>query len=432
MQAFLERAGKNVAIVGTQWGDEGKGKLVDAMSGSFDIIARFSGGANAGHTILTEGKKYVFHLLPSGLLHSQTTGVIGNGCVVDLPALVDEIENLESLGLEIYSRLKISDCAHVLFGFHQQIDAAQETEKGADKIGTTRRGIGPAYSDKSARIGVQIGELNDWETASAKIRKNAEMHAQKYQIQIDAEKELEKIAKIWPKIKPLVIDTRDFLQTEIERGKKVLFEGAQAFHLDLDHGTYPFVTSASVSVGGVFTGLGVGPRSLNSTIGIAKSYTTRVGAGVFPTEFGADEKKIAEKIQKEGAEFGATTGRPRRCGWFDAVLVRAAVRASSISELNLTKLDILSGLENIKIATHYFLDGKEVFCIPPSFSEHQNLEIKYHQMPGWNQSLAGAKSFDDLPAAAQNYILAIEKHTGTKVSAIGVGAERKDLIFPKI
>ncbi len=426
MHDFLSRLGQNVAILGTQWGDEGKGKLVDAMSEHFDLICRSTGGANAGHTIVTNGKKYVFHLLPSGLLHSNTIGVVGNGCVVDLVDLVEEIDSLESLGLQVFDRVKISLRAHLLFQYHKAVDAEIENRKGAAKIGTTHRGIGPAYEDKIARIGIRAEDLLDIDLLKEKIATNCKFHAQNLGVICDEVAEFERLMSVREKIKPLLTDTSKYLRDAIGDGKKILFEGAQAHHLDIDHGTYPFVTSSNVSVGGIFTGLGVSPKSLHHIIGIAKAYTTRVGMGPFPTEL-TDE--FGNQLRENGGEYGATTGRPRRCGWFDAVVVKNTVDINGVDSINLTKLDVLSGVKTLKIATQYFLDGQEIFNIPTTKKHSKNLEIKYLEMPGWTASLSGIKQFEDLPKEAQQYVLKIESLIGCKVSSIGVGMDRTDLIF---
>lgn len=426
MKDFLSRLGQNVAILGTQWGDEGKGKLVDAISSDFDFICRSTGGANAGHTIVTNGKKYVFHLLPSGLLHPDTIGVVGNGCVVDLLGLMDEIKSLEALDLDLFSRVKISLRTHLLFEYHKCVDAEIENRKGKAKIGTTHRGIGPAYEDKIARIGIRGEDLLDTELLKEKIEANCAFHTKNLGIKCDPIKEYERLMSIREIVKPLLIDTSKYLRDAIADGKKVLFEGAQAHHLDIDHGTYPFVTSSNVSVGGIFTGLGVAPKSLNTIIGIAKAYTTRVGMGPFPTELDNEE---GEDLREKGGEYGATTGRPRRCGWFDAVVVKNSVDVNGIDFINLTKLDVLSGTKKIKIATKYRLNGQEIFNIPTTKKFSKKLEIEYIEMPGWEEDLSGMRTFEKLPKAAQEYVLKLEELVGAKISSIGVGMDRNDLIF---
>lgn len=426
MQNFLKTLGQNVAIIGTQWGDEGKGKLVDAVSNEFDIICRSTGGANAGHTIVVDGKKYVFHLLPSCLLHPKTVGVIGNGTVVHPESLIKEIENLENVGLDLTGRVKISLRAHLLFDYHKQIDQELEARKGKNKIGTTGRGIGPAYTDKTRRIGIRCEDLLDVELLEEKIRRNCKFHEDTLGIKTDPEQELKQILVVREKLKPLLTDTRKYLYDSEKNGKKILFEGAQAHHLDIDHGTYPFVTSSSISAGGISTGLGVAPKEINNIVGIAKAYTTRVGAGPFPTEL---ENDLGEEIRQKGHEFGATTGRPRRCGWFDAVVVRESVETNGIDHINLTKLDVLSGLKEIKVATSYHLGETELFTVPTTPKALGKLEISYETFDGWDEDISGCKTFEDLPENAQKYVLALEDMCGAKISSIGIGADRNDLIF---
>lgn len=427
MKKMLSQLGSRVAIIGTQWGDEGKGKLVDSISGEFDIVCRFSGGANAGHTIMVDGKKFVFHLLPSGMLHPKTIGVIGNGTVVDLPGMLQELEQLKEAGLgDVISRVKISMKAHVLLGYHMQIDKELENRKGDKKIGTTGRGIGPAYADKTARIGIRCEDLFDLELLEEKIRHNCEFHAKNYGLELDADAELKKLLEVKEEIKPLLCDTRKFLHDAMKEGKSVLFEGAQAHQLDLDHGTYPFVTSSPVSIGGICTGLGVPPQKIDGVIGIAKAYCTRVGEGPFPTEL-LDE--AGETLRKNGHEFGATTGRPRRCGWFDAVATKNSIETAGIDTVNLTKLDVLSGMKELKVATKYILDGKEIFNVPTTKKNFKKLKIEYVSFPGWDEDISKAKSFEELPKNAQDYVLALEKLIECPISSIGNGADRNDLIF---
>ncbi len=423
MKKFLTDLGKNVAILGVQWGDEGKGKIVDSIASDFKIICRSVGGANAGHTIVVNSKKYIFHLLPSGLLREGTLAVIGNGTVIDLVSFIREIEKLGESGIDVQNRVKISERAHLIFDFHKKIDLELEERKGAGKIGTTGRGIGPCYSDKIGRIGIRVGEIFDEESFKLKIKKNAEFHSKIYGIEIDIEKEFELIKSVAEKIKPMVCDVRKFLTDSITAGKKILFEGAQGHHLDIDHGTYPFVTSSNVSIGGVFSGLGVPPKAITGICGIAKAYTTRVGTGPFPTEL---ENETGEQIREAGAEFGSTTGRPRRCGWFDAVVVRNAVEINGIDAINLTKLDILTGLKEIKVATKYFQNDKEIFSVPINF---ENFKVEYETLAGWEENLGGIKNFEDLPINAQKYVLELEKLSGAPIRVIGVGQDRNDLIF---
>lgn len=395
---------QNTAIIGTQWGDEGKGKLVDALASQFDIVARSTGGSNAGHTIVVEGQKYVFHLLPSGMLHKNTIGLIGNGCVVHLPDLINEINDLEKTGLEIKKRLKISNKAHLLLDYHRVIDGRLEELKGANKIGTTKQGIGPCYVDKAMRIGIRLGDIVDEAVLKDKIEKNCDFYNKTLGLKLDSDKELANILAVRQEVLALLDDTSPWLNTQIVAGKKVLFEGAQAHHLDIDHGTYPYVTSSAVTIGGVCTGLGVAPKHIGSIIGITKAYTTRVGEGPFRTELDND---IGKAIQTAGHEFGATTGRPRRCGWLDADIVRESVIINGIDEINLTKLDILTGLSEIKV----FYQG-----------EYKTFEV-------WSEDISQISRFENLPLAAQKYVLELEKMFGVKITSIGVGPEREALIL---
>lgn len=395
---------QNIAIVGTQWGDEGKGKLVDALASQFDIVARSSGGSNAGHTIVVDGQKYVFHLLPSGMLHPNTIGLVGNGCVVNLPALMDEINSLEKTGLDIKGRIKLSDRAHMLLDYHKTIDGRLEELKGAGKIGTTKQGIGPCYVDKALRIGIRLGDIRNEAILKEKITSNCNFYNKTLGLELNAKEELVTILKVRQQILPLLIDTRFWLNEQITEGKKVLFEGAQAHHLDIDHGSYPYVTSSAVTVGGVCTGLGIPPKYVGHVIGITKAYTTRVGEGPFNTEL---NDKLGQQIQEAGHEFGATTGRPRRCGWLDADAVRASVIINGIDEINLTKLDVLTGLPEIKV----WYQGK------------------YKTFKAWSEDISKLRNFGDLPQQAQNYVIAIEKMFGTKIGSIGIGPDREALIF---
>lgn len=426
MQKLLADLSPNVAILGTQWGDEGKGKLVDAVAKNFEIVCRSSGGANAGHTIVVDGKKYVFHLLPSGMLHKETIGVIGNGTAVSLMDLTEEIDKLEKLGLDISSRIKLSLRAHLILDYHKKIDEELEQRKGSEKIGTTHRGIGPAYTDKISRIGIRCEDLLDKDMLFEKIKRNCKFHASTLGITLNPKKEFEAVLSVRENIKPLLSDTRFYLRDAMKAGKKILFEGAQAHHLDIDHGTYPYVTSSSISAGGICTGLGIPPKKISGIIGIAKCYTTRVGAGPFPSEL---KKEAGEDLRSKGHEYGATTGRPRRCGWFDAVVVREVVELNGVDCLNLTKLDVLSGSEEIKVAKKYFLDGNELFNVPTTRKANQKLEIEYQTFPGWTENIYGIRTFEDLPKNAQNYVLELEKLVNCPIRVIGVGPDRSDLIF---
>jgi len=424
---MLSNLGKHVAIVGTQWGDEGKGKLVDAISGEFNLVCRFSGGANAGHTIVVDGTKFVFHLLPSGMLHPKTIGVIGNGTVVDLPDMLNEIKQLSDAGLgNVGDRVRISLRAHVLLSYHKEIDQELERRKGDKKLGTTGRGIGPAYADKTARIGIRCEDLLDIDLLKEKIHQNCAFHSENFGLTLNPEEEIENLLAVREQIKPLLCDTRKFLHEEMKAGKTVLFEGAQAHQLDIDHGTYPFVTSSPVSTGGICTGLGIPPQKIESVIGIAKAYCTRVGAGPFPTEL---EEENGEFLRKNGYEFGATTGRPRRCGWFDVPATKNSIETAGVDMVNLTKLDVLSGMKELQVATKYTLDGTEIFNVPTTKKNFKKLIIDYKSFPGWEEDISDVRSFDALPENAKKYVLALEEMIECPIQAIGVGADRNALIF---
>ena len=410
MNSPLKTTG-NIAILGAQWGDEGKGKLVDALADQFDFIARSTGGANAGHTIMHAGKKYIFHLLPSGLLHPQNQAVIGNGTVLDLPALLAEVKKLETQSLPVRERLWISDRAHLLLSAHKLIDQHWEAQRGTKKIGTTGRGIGPCYADKVMRLGIQLRDLADAETLRGKLSQNRDWYQQLYGLEFSAEKEFEAVQAAYLELKDSIVDTREMLHQAMAEKKRILFEGAQAHQLDLDHGTYPYVTASSVTVGGICTGLGLPPRAIDYTIGVAKAYTTRVGEGELPTEISGS---FGEQLREQGQEYGATTGRPRRCGWFDARLVRQAVQVNGFDELFLTKLDVLSGLPEIKVAVS---------------NESSAENPTYQSFTGWEESIASAQTWEDLPSAAQNYVQALEELVGCQIRGIGVGPERESVIW---
>ncbi len=428
MHAFVDSMGRIVIIIGVQWGDEGKGKLVDAIAEYYDVVVRWAGGTNAGHTIWYNGRKYVFHLIPSGLLHPCTIGVIGNGTVVDLPYLVEEMESLEALGLDVFSRIKISLRAHLVFQYHQKIDAELERLKGKAKIGTTLKGIGPTYMDKISRRGIQVGALLEPDFLLQQIEENCAFYMKRFPgLNLDPKAEFERLMAVRNKILPLLADTSRYLHAAMQSGKKILFEGAQAFHLDVDHGTYPFVTSSSISTGGVCTGTGLPPQAITGVIGIAKAYCTRVGEGPFPSELLGE---IGEKLQKIGAEFGATTGRPRRCGWFDAVVVKRSIEVNGINSLNLTKLDVLTGLHEVKVLVTYLgKDGKPLYEIPYTPQAQKEMTAEYITLPGWSEDLSDIRRFEDLPENAQKYVNFLERVIGCPILVIGVGPDRKDLIF---
>jgi len=409
-------------IVGLQWGDEGKGKIVDLLAQNYDIVCRYQGGHNAGHTIVVEGKKIALHLIPSGILNPKATNIIGNGVVVSPQALLKEMEQFDNLD----GRLLISDKAHLIFKYHEMIDKAREKLRGKNAIGTTGRGIGPAYSDKISRVGHRIGELKDIDKLSQKIEdyfRANEVYFKALNIDIPSSQELKKELELYrEKLLPYVADVTNYLWDIMELGEhKILLEGAQGSMLDIDHGTYPFVTSSNTIAAGACTGLGLSPKDIGKVIGIAKAYCTRVGNGPFPTEeFG----KEGDRLREKGSEFGTTTGRPRRCGWFDAVAAKYACRLNGCDEIAIMKLDVLDGFEKIKICTSYEYEGEKIEYVP---SDLENVKPIYQEIDGW-QSVVGIKRYEDLPIEARNYIEIIEELTDTKVAIISTSPDRVDTI----
>lgn len=427
---LTKKLGQVVYVAGSQWGDEGKGKLVDIMSQKYDIIARSAGGANAGHTIVVnkggKSEKFVFHLLPSGVLHEGKICIIGNGCVVHIQTLLDEIHELKEKGIDITGQLLISDRAHIIFDYHKEIDVIQEDRKGDKKVGTTKRGIGPAYTDKVGRRGIRMADLLDFDRFAQKLRANCEAKMKAFGLKIDIEKEINFYKDAVEVVSPFIVNTIEYLDQAYREGKTILAEGAQGSHLDIDFGTYPYVTSSNTTSGGACTGLGIAPSRIESVVGIVKAYTTRVGSGPFPTELGDMEGNM---LRDQGAEYGATTGRPRRCGWFDAVVVRNAVTINGINSVNITKLDVLTGFQTIKIGVGYELDGEPIHFVPASLDDFERVEVKYIDMPGWSEDISKAKDFKDLPENAQNYILKLEELLEVPINFIGVGVHRSDMIY---
>lgn len=420
----------NVIILGAQWGDEGKGKIVDLLTKSCHGVVRFQGGHNAGHTLVIDGKKIVLHLIPSGILHKHVDCFIGNGVVLSLQALLEEITTLEKIGVDCKNRLHISLACNLLLPYHEAIDKAREKALDKNKIGTTGRGIGPAYEDKIARRGIRAGDLLTPKTLKTKLKALADYHnfllKNYYQTEtLDADKVLTDLLIAAETIKPMLSDVGTELETYRLNYKKILFEGAQGTFLDIDHGTYPFVTSSNTTAGGAITGSGFGPLYFDYVLGIIKAYTTRVGAGPFPTEL---HDKIGKRISERGQEFGATTGRPRRCGWFDAVAIRRAKQLNSFSALAMMKLDVLDGIEKIKVCVAY-KNGKEQLLLPPQSSEElSNCEPIYEELPGWQESTYGIKEFSQLPQNAQNYINYLGDLTNTPITIISTSPERDDTI----
>jgi len=413
-------------IVGSQWGDEGKGKIVDLLSENADIVARYQGGANAGHTIVHGTTKYILHLIPSGILNPVTQCVIGNGVVIDPVALMEEIAMLEGMGVSITGRLHISHRAHLIMPYHKMLDQAREKQAGS--IGTTGRGIGPAYIDKASRRGIRIVDLLDREVMREKLRANLEETNQVLEalydvMPLDVDAIIDEYQLFDTRIDPYITETTALLNNAIKQGKSILAEGAQGALLDMDHGTYPFVTSSNPTSGGACTGLGIPPTAITSVLGVVKAYSTRVGNGPFPTEL---SDATGELIREEGHEVGATTGRSRRCGWLDIPALRYSIMVNGISEIALTKLDVLGVLDELKICTGYLVDGKPVKHFPADASTLERVECAYISMPGWSSSIEGINSFAELPAEARNYIVAVEELLETPVTWVSTSPSRAD------
>jgi adenylosuccinate synthase len=417
-----------LVIVGAQWGDEAKGKLVDVLGAQADLVVRYSGGNNAGHTVIAEGQEFKFHLIPAGILHPGTIAVIGSGMVVDPKGLLDEWDRTRLQKSEL-GELRISSAAHVVFPYHRMLDRLEEEARGEFKIGTTSRGIGPAYQDKVARFGIRMGELVRPDGFGRRLR---DVLAYKNRLlQMFGEAPLEfsalfdEYSAYAERLRPFVCDTEGFVQDAVYKGQRVLFEGAQGAFLDLDSGTYPYVTSSHPTAGGACLGTGIGPRMIDSVLGVCKSYTTRVGAGPFPTELHDD---VGEWIRQHGKEYGTTTGRGRRCGWLDLVVLRHSCRLNSLSGLVVTRLDILSGFETVKVATAYRLDGQEIRHVPADANDFERVEPVYEELPGWSGDLRGARRIEDLPQEARNYLGFMEEYTGTPAAILSVGPDRAETI----
>ena len=416
-------------IVGTQWGDEGKGKIIDVLSPKADYVVRFQGGNNAGHTVVVNVEKFILHLLPSGIINSAGKCIIGAGVVVDIEILLQEIDELEKRGKKL-DNLFIDERAHVIMPYHIEIDKAKEEAMGKNKIGTTQRGIGPCYIDKIARNGIRIGDLLEPERFRDKLTWNVneknDMLVRYGKGTFNLEELYEKFMKLAEKIKFRIIDAVVEINEGIENGKVVLFEGAQALMLDIDYGTYPYVTSSSPTSGGVTVGTGVAPTKLSRVLGVMKAYTTRVGEGPFPTEL---ENEDGETLRKVGHEFGATTGRPRRCGWLDLVIGRYAVLIDGLTDIVLTKLDVLTGFEKIKVAVGYEIDGKVCHSYPGNLRKSKNLKIIYDELNGWKEDITQIKNYEDLPENCKKYVEYIEKKLKCNISMISVGPERSQNIY---
>ena len=421
----------NVIVLGAQWGDEGKGKVVDLLADRFDIVARYQGGHNAGHTIYIGERKFVLKLIPGGILRPNTEVVIGNGVVIDLAALLDEIQKLEESGIDVRSRLHISNRAHVIFPFHRLIEKMSEARENRIPIGTTSRGIGPCYEDKTGRRGIRMADLANRENFRMLydiLAADKKLLAETFKLDepIDYAEIREKTEQYAEKVLPMVCDTAVFLHDAMEHGKRILFEGAQGTMLDIDHGTYPFVTSSSAAAGGACTGTGVPPTKISGIIGVSKAYITRVGSGPFPTE---SKDAAGDLLRREGNEFGAVTGRPRRCGWFDVPLLRYTAMVNGFDTLVITKLDVLDHLEQIPVCIGYRVCGKEVTEMPATYRELESVQPIYKALPGWLKSTRGATRFDELPAAARDYLAFLESSTGVEIGGVSVGPERNETII---
>ncbi|KAF8163718.1 AMPSase 1 [Crassisporium funariophilum] len=417
-------------VLGSQWGDEGKGKLVDILAADIDVCARCAGGNNAGHTIVVpvDGvkKTFAFHLLPSGLVNPKCTGLIGSGLVVHVPSFFQELDALESQGLDCKGRLFISDRAHLVFDFHQIVDGLKEVELGGSSIGTTKKGIGPAYSGKASRSGLRVHHLFDHDTFAQKFRKLVEGRFKRYgNFEYDTEGEIIRYKELAERLRPYVIDSVVYLHQAISSGKKVLVEGANALMLDLDFGTYPYVTSSATGIGGVCTGLGIPPKMIGHTIGVVKAYTTRVGGGPFPTEQLND---IGVHLQEVGREYGTTTGRRRRCGWLDLVVLKHSCMINGYDSFNLTKLDILDKVPEIKVGIKYKVDGEELPGFPADLELLGKVEVEYVTLPGWESSIEEVTSYDALPENCKKYIQFIEEFLKVPIKWIGVGPGRESMV----
>jgi adenylosuccinate synthase len=417
----------NIAVIGAQWGDEGKGKIVDLLTPGFSFVARYQGGHNAGHTVYVRGEKFVLHLIPSGILHPRVTCVIGNGVVVDPEALFKEIDGLTAHGIATEGRVLVSDKAHLILPYHRELDVLSEARRGERRIGTTSRGIGPAYEDKIARRGLRVCDLTHPDAVEEQVRENV---SARNKVIVDSHLDwhavLNDLLTLGERLRPLIADTSALLVQVMARGEHVLFEGAQGSLLDVDHGTYPFVTSSNASIGGVCTGLGVPAKAIDGVLGVTKAYTTRVGEGPLPTELLDD---MGARLRESGQEYGASTGRPRRCGWFDAVAVRYAVRVNGLDALALTKLDVLDGMETLKICTGYRHGDLILTDFPADLQLLAECEPVYESVPGWDQPTRSARRFGDLPQRARDYVQALEEVSGAPAAIISTGSDRDDTIL---
>ena len=423
-----------VVVIGAQWGDEGKGKVVDLLAERFDVVARYQGGHNAGHSVKVGERSYALHLIPSGIIHPGKTCVLGNGMVIDPIAFFAEADRLSAQGLQVTpERVKVSARAHLILPYHRALDHTSEERLGNEKVGTTLRGIGPAYEDKAGRRGIRVADAMNFELLRSRIERNIEdanLIIRRYRgTTLDAEQVFREIAPLVERLGPFITDTTNFINNAVREGRSVLVEGAQATLLDVDHGTYPFVTSSSTTSGGACVGLGLAPRKISGVLGIVRTYTTRVGEGPFPTEMLEGEAEIGQLIRERGHEYGVSTGRPRRCGWFDAFATRYAADINGFDTVALTKLDILDTLDEIKVCTSYRRNGKTCDSFPAVSQELREVEPVYETLPGWKSSTEGVTELDELPRAARDYVRFISERIGVPVGLVSTGPERSQTIL---
>jgi adenylosuccinate synthase len=418
----------NIAVLGAQWGDEGKGKIVDMLTPHVSMVARYQGGHNAGHTVYVKGQKFVLHLIPSGILHDGVTCIIGNGVVVDPQALFKEVDELARMGVTVDGRLLISEKAHVILPYHRELDVLSEARRGERKIGTTSRGIGPAYEDKIGRRGIRICDvLGDRAALAEEVRENVSARNRMIiDSTLDWKPVFDQVVQFGERLRPWAADVSLYLATAMKEGKSVMFEGAQATLLDIDHGTYPFVTSSNAAVGGILTGLGVPPRAIGGVLGVAKAYTTRVGEGPLPTELSGE---LAERLRETGQEYGASTGRPRRCGWYDAVVVRYSARINGLDAIALTKLDVLDGLPEVRLCTGYKTSAGVLNDFPADLRLLTNAEPVYETLPGWSSPTKGVTRMNDLPVEARRYLARLEEVSGVVCGLVSTGSDRRETII---
>mgnify|MGYP001613102459 CR=1 FL=1 len=419
----------NIVVVGAQWGDEGKGKVIDVLTEDADILIRYQGGHNAGHTVIADGEEFIFHLIPSGLLHPGKVGLIGNGVVVDPEALLTEMDRLTSRGIDVQRAVKLSDQAHLIFPYHKRLDVLEEAARTGGRIGTTGRGIGPCYVDKVARCGIRVADLCSEQAFATKLRQNVteknRLFTLLYQEPPESYDELlQRYLAYAKRLRPHVVNGAQWLQEAMAQGKRLLFEGAQGTLLDLDHGTYPYVTSSNATAGGACTGSGVPPTAIDRILGVVKAYTTRVGEGPLPTEFGPE---LMQQIRTRGNEFGATTGRPRRCGWFDAVVARHAVRVNGCHSIAVTKLDVLDEMPTIQICVEYRDGQRTMKEFPSEIEQLARCRPIYESLPGWRAETSEASRFDELPADAQRYLQRLEALLGVPIGLISTGSKREQV-----